>query len=170
MKILCVLYDDPVTGYPTAYARDDLPGLTGYPGGQTVPTPSSVDFTRLLGGVAHRTRQAEVPGSVLNLTFHPPGVDIPNATSARSTRRCTPETEGLFDDDLIAKTKHGAYLINTARGARSGRPGTPGMCPARACLSGSSQSAHARYRGAWLTSGAGVRPPAPLALSPRPGS
>jgi len=26
-KIICVLYDDPVTGYPTSYARDDLPKL-----------------------------------------------------------------------------------------------------------------------------------------------
>ncbi|MDT7789434.1 MAG: formate dehydrogenase [Pseudonocardiales bacterium] len=54
MKILCVLYDDPVTGYPTSYARDDLPLLSGYPGGQTLPTPSSVDFTpgHLLGSVS----------------------------------------------------------------------------------------------------------------------
>ncbi len=54
MKILCVLYDDPVTGYPKTYARDDLPALPGYPGGQTLPTPSSVDFTpgHLLGSVS----------------------------------------------------------------------------------------------------------------------
>ena len=38
-KILCVLYDDPVDGYPTTYARDDVPVLHGYPGGQTLPTP-----------------------------------------------------------------------------------------------------------------------------------
>ena len=25
-KVLCVLYDDPVTGYPRAYARDGIPG------------------------------------------------------------------------------------------------------------------------------------------------
>ena len=24
-KILCVLYDDPVDGYPKAYPRDDIP-------------------------------------------------------------------------------------------------------------------------------------------------
>ncbi|MDX8029011.1 NAD-dependent formate dehydrogenase [Lentzea sp. BCCO 10_0856] len=54
MKILCVLYDDPVSGYPKTYARDDLPELPGYPGGQTLPTPSSVDFTpgHLLGSVS----------------------------------------------------------------------------------------------------------------------
>lgn len=54
MKILCVLYADPVTGYPTSYARDDLPALSSYPGGQALPTPSSVDFTpgALLGSVS----------------------------------------------------------------------------------------------------------------------
>ena len=24
-KVVCVLYDDPVTGYPKSYARDDVP-------------------------------------------------------------------------------------------------------------------------------------------------
>lgn len=26
-KILCVLYDDPINGYPTSYTRDDLPTI-----------------------------------------------------------------------------------------------------------------------------------------------
>ncbi|SNR94522.1 formate dehydrogenase [Streptosporangium subroseum] len=53
-KVLCVLYDDPVDGYPKTYARDDLPALDGYPGGQTLPTPKGVDFTpgHLLGSVS----------------------------------------------------------------------------------------------------------------------
>jgi hypothetical protein len=34
-KVVCVLYDDPVTGYPKSYARDDIPKLQRYPGGQT---------------------------------------------------------------------------------------------------------------------------------------
>ena len=38
-KVLCVLYDDPVTGYPKIYARDDIPKLERYPGGQTLPSP-----------------------------------------------------------------------------------------------------------------------------------
>jgi formate dehydrogenase len=38
-KVLCVLYPDPVTGYPPAYARDDIPVINGYPNGQTVPSP-----------------------------------------------------------------------------------------------------------------------------------
>ncbi len=53
-KIVCVLYDDPVTGYPKTYARDDLPKLTHYPGGQTMPSPQAIDFRpgKLLGSVS----------------------------------------------------------------------------------------------------------------------
>ena len=53
-KILCVLYDDPVDGYPTSYARGGLPQLDRYPDGQTLPTPSDIDFTpgELLGSVS----------------------------------------------------------------------------------------------------------------------
>ncbi len=41
-KVLCVLYDDPVGGYPTSYAREDIPKVEGYPGGQTVPNPKQI--------------------------------------------------------------------------------------------------------------------------------
>jgi formate dehydrogenase len=53
-KILCVLYDDPVDGYPMSYARDDIPQITSYPGGQTTPTPHALGFTpgQLLGSVS----------------------------------------------------------------------------------------------------------------------
>ena len=53
-KVLLVLYPDPVTGYPPVYARDSIPVLHGYPGGQTLPTPSAIDFTpgQLLGCVS----------------------------------------------------------------------------------------------------------------------
>ena len=52
--VLCVLYEDPVTGYPQPYARDDLPVVEGYPGGQTLPSPSAIDFKpgELLGSVS----------------------------------------------------------------------------------------------------------------------
>jgi len=52
-KIVCVLYDDPVDGYPSIYARDDLPLIEKYPGGQTLPTPKAIDFVpgTLLGSV-----------------------------------------------------------------------------------------------------------------------
>jgi formate dehydrogenase len=53
-KILCVLYDDPITGYPKSYARADIPKIDHYPGGQTAPTPKQIDFTpgELLGSVS----------------------------------------------------------------------------------------------------------------------
>ena len=53
-KILCVLYDDPVAGYPKSYARDDVPTVDHYPGGQTLPTPHAIDFVpgALLGSVS----------------------------------------------------------------------------------------------------------------------
>lgn len=38
-KVVCVLYPDPVIGYPPAYARDDIPVIKGYANGQTVPNP-----------------------------------------------------------------------------------------------------------------------------------
>jgi formate dehydrogenase len=52
--IICVLYDDPVDGYPPKYSRDEVPKIEGYPDGQTTPTPESIDFTpgELLGCVS----------------------------------------------------------------------------------------------------------------------
>ena len=52
--ILCVLYDDPVDGYPPSYARDDIPTIERYYDGQTTPTPEHIDFTpgELLGSVS----------------------------------------------------------------------------------------------------------------------
>ena len=63
-KVLCVLYDDPVTGYPKTYARDDIPKLERYPGGQTLPTPKAIDFTpgQLLGCVSGELGPAQVSG------------------------------------------------------------------------------------------------------------
>ena len=53
-NVLCVLYDDPVDGYPPAYPRDDVPQIERYPDGQTTPTPEAIDFTPgdLLGCVS----------------------------------------------------------------------------------------------------------------------
>lgn len=38
-KILCVLYPDPVDGYPPRYARAVIPTISTYANGQTAPTP-----------------------------------------------------------------------------------------------------------------------------------
>ena len=53
-KILCVLYDDPIGGYPKSYARDGIPKIDHYPGGQSAPTPEHIDFKpgELLGSVS----------------------------------------------------------------------------------------------------------------------
>jgi len=52
--VLCVLYDDPVDGYPPTYARDGIPRIERYFDGQTTPTPEHIDFTpgELLGCVS----------------------------------------------------------------------------------------------------------------------
>ena len=53
-KVLCVLYDDPIDGYPRAYARDAIPTIERYHNGQTTPTPERIDFSpgELLGSVS----------------------------------------------------------------------------------------------------------------------
>src|ERR1700752_1968323 len=53
-KLLLVLYPDPVTGSPPVHPRNSIPVIHGYPGGQTLPTPSKIDFTpgELLGCVS----------------------------------------------------------------------------------------------------------------------
>jgi formate dehydrogenase len=53
-KVICVLYDDPVDGYPPAYARDGVPAIGEYHDGQTTPSPDGIDFRpgELLGSVS----------------------------------------------------------------------------------------------------------------------
>jgi formate dehydrogenase len=52
--ILCVLYGDPVDGYPPQYPIDGVPKIERYFDGQTTPTPKEIDFTpgELLGCVS----------------------------------------------------------------------------------------------------------------------
>ena len=53
-NVLCVLYDDPIDGYPPAYARDEIPKIERYHDGQSAPTPEALGFTpgELLGCVS----------------------------------------------------------------------------------------------------------------------
>jgi formate dehydrogenase len=53
-KVLCVLYEDPIGGYPTSYPRRELPTVLAYPDGQATPTPQAIHFTpgELLGSVS----------------------------------------------------------------------------------------------------------------------
>jgi formate dehydrogenase len=79
-KILCVLYDDPVDGYPPTYARPDIPKIDRYPGGQTTPTPEDVAFTpgELLGCVSGELGLRpflEGRGHTLVVTFDKDGPD-----------------------------------------------------------------------------------------------
>ena len=84
-KVLCVLYDDPVGGYPTSYARDAIPKIERYPDGQTVPNPKQIDFKpgELLGSVSGELglrRFLEAQGHTLIVTADKDG---PNSVFER---------------------------------------------------------------------------------------
>ncbi len=79
-KVLCVLYADPVDGYPSGYPRDDLPKLDRYPDGQTLPTPNAIDFRpgALLGSVSGELglrKYLESQGHMLVVTSDKDGAD-----------------------------------------------------------------------------------------------
>ncbi len=77
---LCVLYDDPVAGYPDSYPRDEVPRIERYHDGQSAPTPSAVDFVpgALLGSVSGELglrRFVEEAGHTLVVTADKDGPD-----------------------------------------------------------------------------------------------
>jgi formate dehydrogenase len=79
-NILCVLYDDPVDGYPPQYARDDVPKIERYHDGQATPTPEAIDFTpgELLGCVSGELglrKFVEARGHTLIVTSDKDGPD-----------------------------------------------------------------------------------------------
>jgi formate dehydrogenase len=79
-KVVCVLYQDPVDGYPTTYPRDAIPALDTYPDGQTLPTPHDIDFVpgSLLGSVSGELglrRYLEAAGHTLVVTDDKDGAD-----------------------------------------------------------------------------------------------
>jgi formate dehydrogenase len=79
-KVVCVLYPDPVDGYPKTYARDDIPKIDGYPDGTTTPTPSAIDFRpgELLGSVSGELglrKLLENAGNTLVVTSDKDGKD-----------------------------------------------------------------------------------------------
>jgi formate dehydrogenase len=89
-NVLCVLYDDPVDGYPPAYARDGVPKIESYHDGQTAPTPEAIGFTpgELLGSVSGALGLREflkAGGHTLTVTSDKDGPDsvfereLPNA-------------------------------------------------------------------------------------------
>lgn len=89
-KVLCVLYDDPVGGYPTSYALSEIPRIERYPGGQTVPSPKQIDFKpgQLLGSISGELglrKFLEAQGHTLIVTADKDGAssvferELPNA-------------------------------------------------------------------------------------------
>lgn len=80
-KILCVLYPDPVTGYPPRYARDDIPVISSYPNGQTAPTPQGDpgfapgELIGCVSGELGLRSWAEANGHELIVTSDKEGVD-----------------------------------------------------------------------------------------------
>ncbi|MDP9181009.1 MAG: NAD-dependent formate dehydrogenase [Chloroflexota bacterium] len=135
-KILCVLYDDPVDGYPESYSRDEIPTLSNYPSGQTLPTPSAIDFRpgellgsvsgelglrRFLTGLGHTfivtsdkdgagsVFERELPGSdiVISQPFWP--AYLTAARIAKAPKLKLAVTAGIGSDhvDLQAASEHG---------------------------------------------------------------
>ena len=68
----------------------------------------------------HYTDKYRLDASIereLGLTYHPDVESLVRASDVVSIHApLHPETEGLFDDELIGKMKRGSYLVNTARG------------------------------------------------------
>jgi formate dehydrogenase len=101
--VVCVLYDDPVDGYPASYARDDIPKVERYYDGQSTPTPAAIDFTpgALLGSVTGELglrRFLEDAGHRLTVTSDKDGPDS-------TFERLLPET-----DVVISQPFWPAYL------------------------------------------------------------
>ncbi|WP_405984117.1 NAD-dependent formate dehydrogenase [Streptomyces sp. NBC_00872] len=138
-KIVCVLYDDPVDGYPPTYARNSIPEIERYPGGQTVPTPHDIDFVpgHLLGSVSGElglrpflekeghtlvvTSDKEEPDSVLDRELPDADVVISQPfwpayltaeRMARAPRLKLAITAGIGSDhvDLDAAMEHGVTV------------------------------------------------------------
>ncbi|MHC1480490.1 NAD-dependent formate dehydrogenase [Frateuria aurantia] len=80
-KILCVLYPDPVTGYPPRYARDAIPVIERYPNGQTTPTPTGAlgfkpgELVGCVSGELGLRPYLEAHGHELIVTSDKEGVD-----------------------------------------------------------------------------------------------
>jgi formate dehydrogenase len=79
-NVLCVLYADPVDGYPPDYPRDEIPVIERYHDGQTTPAPEGLDFEpgELLGCVSGELGLRpflEAAGHTLTVTSDKDGPD-----------------------------------------------------------------------------------------------
>jgi formate dehydrogenase len=70
--------------------------------------------------VLHYTDRHRLPAETeqeLGLVYHPTAASLVKVCDVVTINApLHPETEGLFDDELISTMKRGAYLVNTARG------------------------------------------------------
>lgn len=138
-KILCVLYPDPVDGYPPKYARDSIPVIDHYADGSSAPTPEAIDFTpgELLGSVsgelglrkfleaqghqlvvtsdkdgADSVFEKELPSAdvVISQPFWPAYLDAARLDKAKNLKLAI--TAGIGSDhvDLNAANKHGVTV------------------------------------------------------------
>ena len=106
-NVLCVLYADPVDGYPPDYTRDEIPEIERYHDGQTTPTPDAIGFRPgdLLGCVS-----GELGGGVLGISRSR------QADRERDLRGAVPAARGGDDQrhgvevDAIALTLRHASL------------------------------------------------------------
>lgn len=143
-KILCVLYPDPVRGYPVPYERNDIPTITRYDNGQTAPTPRHVDFVpgQLLGcvsgelglrkyleGLGHRfvvtsdkdgensvfERELLDADIVISQPFWPAYLTAERIAKAKKLKLAL--TAGIGSDhvDLEAAIKHGVTVAEVTR-------------------------------------------------------
>lgn len=124
VKILVVLYPDPVTGYPPKYARDSIPHVGSYPDHTSAPTPSRIDFSpgELLGSVSGELglrRFLEEAGHELVVTDDKDGPDsvfereLPDADIVISQ----PFWPAYLDAGRLEKAKHLRLAITAGIGS-----------------------------------------------------
>src|ERR1700693_2394249 len=135
--VLCVLYDDPVSGYPPAYAREGVSEIESSYGGQSTPTPEAIDFTpgELLGSVSGGLglrKFIEDRGHQLTVTSDKDGPDsasereLPDAEIVISQ----PFWPAYLTAERIAKAPN--LRLAVTAGIGSGRRGLPAAVDPRA--------------------------------------
>ena len=91
-KVVCVLYDDPVGGYPKSYPRDLDHMVSHYPDqfgkpGQTVPTPKgkvlqvSASWQSILG-LGHLGREVDLRVTSMYIEISPFNVEMKSTIEA----------------------------------------------------------------------------------------
>lgn len=112
-KIVCVLYPDPVDGFPPNYARPTVPTLEGYPGGQSLPSPNELDF-----------RPGELVGSVSGELGLRPFLEKEGHTLVVTSDKDGPDSEldrELPDADVVISQPFWPAYLTAERIARAPR-------------------------------------------------